>query len=230
MRRSLASRIVTGLFIIAVGVLILGHVAFGWDIGNLAHSWWTLFIIVPGIAGILSSGFRFWNVFLVLIGVWLLSEDQNWLGRNAWPYFLGAALVIFGIYVITGGHGHPHDWSSKGGNFNQDTNDYPEYTSVFTTVRYANKSQNFRGGKASSVFGSMTVDLRDIGITGNTYFEVAGVFGGLEILAPKNVPLKVNITPVFGSFFNDAGYAAPSGGQPFMEIKGAAVFGSIKIL
>jgi len=76
----------------------------------------------------------------------------------------------------------------------------------------------------------MTVDLREIGITGNAYFEVASVFGGLEILVPRGMPLRLDITPVFGGFSNQAVTAAPAGGQPCLEIKGAAVFGNIRIL
>ena len=77
MRRTLVSRIVTGLVIIIFGILILGDVAFGWNLGNLAQSWWTLFIIIPGIIGIITTGVRFWNVLLVLIGFWLLAENQG---------------------------------------------------------------------------------------------------------------------------------------------------------
>jgi hypothetical protein len=239
MRRSYVSRVVTGLCIIAAGILVLGQVANLWDVGDLSKSWWTLFIIIPGITGIASSGFRFWNVFLVFIGVWLLAVDQNWIGDNTRPYFFGAFLVIFGIYVITGGshwhhdhnhdHDHDHNGSYKRGKFNDDNNDYPEYVTVFSSLNYKNKSQSLRGGKATSVFGSMSVDMTEINISGNAYFEVASVFGGLEIIAPKNVPLKVNITPVFGSFYNDAAYVTPADGQPFLEIKGSSVFGSITV-
>ena len=167
--------------------------------------------------------------------------------------FFRGILYSIGISVITGvgGHHHYHEshehhhdhynhhehnhednqsGTSQEKNFSEDNDDNPEYTSIFTNVNFANKSQNFKAGKASSVFGLMVLDLRGINITGNAYFEAASVFGGLEILAPKNVPLRVNITPVFGSFYNNAEYKSPEGEKPYLKLEGAAVFGSIKIL
>ena len=239
MRRSAVSRVVAGLCIIAAGIIVLGQVVGFWYLGNLYKSWWTLFLIIPGIAGIASSGFRFWNVFLVFIGTWLLAEDQNWLGKNTWPYFLGAFLVIFGIYVMAGGgrwhhgcdHSHEHDrHHHDGGPFSDDSSDFADYVSVFSSQSYRNRSQNFRGGKASSIFGGMTIDLREVKIGSTAFFEVNSVFGGLEVLVPKDVPLRVNVAPVFGTFYNDAEYVSPAAGQPCIEIKGASVFGSIRIV
>lgn len=231
MRRPIASRITFGLCIIAVGVLVLGRVAFGWVLDDFARGWWTLFIIIPAVVGIVSEGLRFWNVFLLLLGLWLFTLTQHWWRIDTWPYFGGAALILLGVYVIVGGTGrHTHVGASSGRNFTQDSTDYPEYTSIFSNIKYANICKQFRGGKATSVFGNLTVDLREIDLTQTSVIEVTSVFGGLELLAPKNVPVKVNVVPVFGGFFNEANYSTPSPGQPFLEIRGASVFGGIRIL
>lgn len=233
MRKTIASRIVSGLFIIAFGVVILLQVLGIVYFPDLTDKWWVLFIIVPGVAGIASSGFHFWNVFLVFLGAWLLVEDQSWfktmVGEKGWPIFLGVSIIVFGVWVVLGGHHHIPRFEHSNENHNEDSNNFPEYTSVFSEVRYVNRSKSFRGGKASSVFGSITVDLRDINITSNAVFEVAGVFGGIELIVPRSVPIKVNVVPVFGAISNTAS-VMPMNGQPYLEIKGAAVFGTVKII
>jgi predicted membrane protein len=233
MRKTIASRIVSGLFIIAFGMVILLQVLGIVYFPDLTDKWWVLFIIVPGVAGIASSGFHFWNVFLVFLGAWLLVEDQSWfktmVGEKGWPIFLGVSIIVFGVWVVLGGHHHVHNFEHTKPNTNEDSDNFPEYTSVFSSVSYVNKSKSFRGGKASSVFGSITVDLREISLTSNATFEVSGVFGSIELILPRTIPIKVDVIPVFGAISNIAPLM-PMNGQSYLEIKGAAVFGTVKII
>ncbi|HEX3027254.1 MAG TPA: hypothetical protein VHR42_08550 [Clostridia bacterium] len=250
MKRPFLSRALYGLVLIVIGVGILGHMANFWDLGYLARGWWALLLIVPGLAGIISSGLQFWNCFLVIFGGWLYIRAHGWLGNNSFPWLLGIALIAFGIWTITGGGRNGkfeedyrsntqngtngkdgrHSWRySSSEHVNQDSDDFPEYSSVFSGYRVANKCKAFRGGKASSVFGRLTLDLREIEITGRAVLEVASVFGNLEILLPPGVPVKSNVVPVFGIYRNNS--AEPHSGpeNSGLEIKGSAVFGTIDI-
>lgn len=221
----------TGLLILALGVLTLGSAVFGWPIGYLAKSWWTLFFIVPGITGLITSGPHLWNVFLTLFGFWLLADDQHWLRYNSWPIIAGVFLVFLGIWLIAGsGRWHALNWGGSN-SFSDDSDDAPEYVSILTRANYKNHSKAFRGGKISGIFGTVRVDLSDIVLTSYAELELSAVFGTVEIVLPKNVPIRAaSVTPVFGSFFNDAVYSPPSAGQPYLDIKGAAVFGSVRLL
>lgn len=232
MRNSGIRRILYGLLFVAIGIVIFGNLMHFWDFSAYAKSWWTLFIIVPGIAGIISSGFEFWNVFLVVLGCWLFAEEQGFLKGYSWYWLLAGLLILFGLSIIFGFDRHrkfsPHNYDGFK-KFSEDFNDCPEYTGVFSNLDVSNKSQNFKGGKATSVFGRVTVDLRDIKIQGNAYFEASSVFGTLQIYVPKDIPVKLNIVPVFGGYHNMASFAPPDPSAPYIEIKGASVFGSIEV-
>lgn len=228
-------RILYGVVFIAVGVVILGHMAHLWNLGYLARGWWTLFLIVPGIAGILASGFEFWNCFLVILGLWFYFEAQGWLGDNSFLWLLGASLIAFGIWTLTGGSKKAARCAGCGpgaggtSNFSRDDNDYPEYACVFAQMKVLNSSKSFRGGKASGVFGKLTLDLRGAQITGHAVLDVAGVFGSVEIYLPEGVSVRTSVVPVFGSYRNNS-VSGPAGQEnALLEIKGASVFGSVTI-
>lgn len=257
MNRSVVSRVLFGLCVTAAGVLLIGHVALNWDYSWLTRGWWALFLIVPAIAGMISDRPRFWNVALLLIGVWLYLDAQGWLGQKAWTYLVGGLLVAVGICIAAGG-GHRHDgwhgpnggqgYTSGSGNGNGgpsgpdghsggtgehydfDNSDRPSYAGVFSSPKYSNSCKDIRGGSAASVFSSTTVDMREIGITHTANFEVSAVFGTLTLLLPEGLPVRTEITPVFGALYNDSRVVAPADGRPFLRLQGAAVFGTIKMI
>ncbi|MDR3645364.1 MAG: hypothetical protein P4M02_09860, partial [Clostridia bacterium] len=78
-----------------------------WNASFILNGWWTLFLIVPAIAGIITTGPRFGNIFLLVLGVWLFLDSQGWLGKEGWPLLLGFILIAAGISVMTGS-GHTH--------------------------------------------------------------------------------------------------------------------------
>lgn len=208
---------------------MLGSVAGLWRLGNLAASWWTLFLIVPALAGMVSSGIRFWNVFLLFLGCWLLAVNQGWLGHNGWAYFIGGLLVLFGLWVLLGGHHHVHVSHAAPPVTGTDTDDYPDYSAIFSTIAFTNRSKRFRGGKATSVFGALTLDLRDIDLAADAVLESNAVFGKLEILAPPHLPVRVSVTPVCGDLDNHVPLQTSAQGEHFLEIRGTSVFGRISI-
>lgn len=234
MKRYAFRRIFLGLLFIVLGLLVFGQILDFVQLGPLARSWWTLFIIVPGILGIIESGFQFWNIALVAVGAWLLAIDQHWIGPDAWLWLLGALLILLGFKTLFNLPSHSigkigTEYYSNA-NFNQDNNSFPEYSAVFSSIRISNTSKSLKGGKASSVFGKITMDLREIELEGQTVFEVASVFGSMEILVPKNIPVQFEITPVFGTYHNAAAFTSPDGHSPCIIFRGASVFGTIEIL
>lgn len=235
MFKSIVRRIMFGILFIGLGVAIIGQVAELWDLRDYSNGWWALFIIVPGIAGIISSGFQFWNVALVIIGVWLYGNENNMFGMKdiSWTWLFGVMLIFVGIKIVIGTSHKAYKKIPIGdinnGKFNESTEDYPEYNCVFSNLNISNKSQSLKGGTASSVFGKMVIDLREVNIQSNISFEVNSVFGGLDVLTPKALPVRLNMTPVFGSYHNFASNLNIDKNVPYIELKGAAVFGNINV-
>lgn len=232
MKHSIVSRILYGLLFVALGIGVLLQVSGKFNFLPYVNGWWALIIIVPGVISMVETGIHFWNVFIVLLGCWLYADANHLLSPNSYLWFLGGLLIFFGIWVIAGGSRHRgREYVFSGKSFNEDRDEFPEYTCVFTNMNVVNRSQTFRGGKASAVFGKLVLDLREVSLTGHAPLEIAGVFGSVDVLLPPDVPLKVSLVPVFGSFLNrTVNHPAPSPNAPFLEIKGASVFGSVTII
>lgn len=107
MERRKIANIVTGVLLVIAGILALGQAVNAWDLRLLMDGWWTVFMIVPAVAGIIINGPRVGNIVLLVLGVWLFADCQGWLGDLGWSLIPGALLVAFGIKFITRQDG-PH--------------------------------------------------------------------------------------------------------------------------
>lgn len=226
MNRSRLPGAVFGLFVVAFGVLLLGKSALGWDLSFLAGTWWTLVIIAVAILGISRSGCHFWNVLILIIGVWLFLSRLGILTYNLFPISVALLVVLLGVWIITRSFSH-NPCHVSASSSSSDNDDFPEYENIFSDSSVKNDSKMFKGGRINSTFGRMRVDLSDIHIQSNAVIDVSSVFATLEIIIPRNTSYKTNVTPVFGSFINNAPVRQLVENEPYIEIKGAAVFGSI---
>lgn len=227
MGRSFVTRMVIGLFALAVGVAILGSLAGFWDFGALARGWWALLVIVPGLAAVTAVGFRFWNVTVLLFGLWLLAGSQEWLGPHRWLYLAGGLLVLAGVRILLGAlrRHRPGAGALPEG----DGSEYPRWHAVCAARVHRSRSANFRGGRFRGVCGSLTVDLRDAAPAGHAVVNVAAVLGGVTLLLPRDTLVRVAVTPVFGTVTN---LLPPpeDDGKPMWEVRGSALFGVVQLI
>lgn len=113
MDRKAVSKIVTGALLIVAGICVFGQLANLWNLSFLLDGWWTLFLIVPAVAGIIVSGPRPGNVMLLLLGVWLFLDCQGWLGDLDWSFLIGIILILLGVRALTGWGGRPGRGSDR---------------------------------------------------------------------------------------------------------------------
>ena len=77
-----------------------------------------------------------------------------------------------------------------------------EYCATFGEVKADFNNQEFKGASLTAVFGSTDLDLRKAIINEDKLIKTCAVFGGIEIMAPENVNIKVKSTPIFGATSN----------------------------
>lgn len=109
MNRKIVASVITGALLIVAGICAFGQAAGYWNLATLLSGWWTLFLIVPAVAGMIVSGPRPGNVCLLLLGLWLFAECHDWLGGMSRTMLLGIFLVVIGISVLTGWGRKPGD-------------------------------------------------------------------------------------------------------------------------
>ena len=95
------SSIIWGSVLVVVGVL-LALSAFGVvDFNLFFDGWWTLFIIVPCLAGIVTEENKGGYVIGLIIGVLLLLSAQDVLSfEMLWQIFVPAVVIAIGLFMI----------------------------------------------------------------------------------------------------------------------------------
>jgi Predicted membrane protein (DUF2154). len=233
MRKNVTS-ILFGVVLITAAVVLFGNSVGLWNVRSF-DGWWTLFLIVPGLAGLISYGFNIASTCLVLLGAWLLARVQGWL-----PYPVADNLIWVVILLLIGlklifGRGRRHDRMPPndsvvfdGVRGAYDTRDTVNYSAVLGSMEVSNNSVNLRGGTVSAVFGGATLDLRGAVPMDGAVIEANAVFGGVKLYLPQNCRLQVNGVPFLGGCECTA-QRPNDPALPLLTIRYTAVFGGVEI-
>ena len=192
------SNVMWGLVLIILGVTFGLNATGITDINIFFKGWWTLFLIVPGFIGLFKNNDRTGNIILIIVGVILLLCTRDILDFDIiWKLIFPVILVIIGISII-----FKDLFSTK---INKEINKLNEkikkdsdYCSTFGSQNIKYDDEEFKGATLNSVFGGIKLDLRDSIIKGDVVINSTCVFGGITILVPKDIKIKIKSTPIFG--------------------------------
>ena len=216
--------ILWGVVLILVGVVLSLNVLgiTNWDL--LFDGWWTLFIIVPCVIGLFTENDKTGNLIGILIGVLLLAGCQDWISFTLMLKLLvPVGIILVGIRMIV----RPlFDKKAKDGfkKVQAEVGQFREYGAVFSGHDLNYAGMTFEGVKLNAVFGGMKCDLREAVIQKDAAIEVCALFGGIDILLPENVNVRVATTSVFGGVGNKHKNAGGEG-TPTIYVTGLCMFG-----
>lgn len=186
--------ILWGLAIVAFGVLWILNTA-----GVLANlffdGWWTLFLIVPAIIGIITEKNKTFSVILLIIGAALLAGQYIEFSKIK-SFIFPVILVVIGLSIAFGGFVSKNN-ARQSDQLTPDGKAYAEYSAAFSRQDLAFSSE-FNGGKFSVFCGGMKIDLTHAAITRNVTLDTSAVFGGIDIYVPRYVRVVTNTNSVFG--------------------------------
>ena len=214
-----------GLLFIIVG-LIFGLNALGiTDIDVFFDGWWTLFIIIPSIIEIVKEPTSTGNYIWLGIGVVLLLAAQGILDMSKiWKLIFPAILVAIGIGMIfkdvVGSK-----VSEKIKELNKDEKE--EYYATFSGQKLNFSGEEFKGASLNAIFGGIDIDLRNVNITHDQVINATSVFGGIDILVPNNVNVKVKSNSLFGGVDNKV--KTYNENLPTIYVKGFCLFGGVEV-
>lgn len=219
------SNVIWGLIFILVGVGFAGN-AFGlWDFNLFFRGWWTLFIIVPCAMSLIKNGYNTGAVVGLGIGVmFFLSATSLFDTRVVGKLILPVIFVLIGVNLIFKNVFHRER--------NRIGVDYQggdaEYSAVFSGGQYKFAGERFMGTTINAVFGGIDLDLRDAIIEEDVVINATAIFGGIDILVPSNVKVKVSNVPIFGGVDNKASYSSDPM-APTIYLNSTCMFGGIDI-
>ena len=191
------SKNIWGILLIILGFILGLNALEITNIDIFFEGWWTLLIIVPSLSGLLEKEEdKKGNIIGLIIGVSLLLACQGILRLD-----LILKLIIPFIFITIGISflfGEKTKEKMKGLN----KENLENITSTFSEQKINKENEIFKGGNLDAIFGGITLDLRKAELEKETFIKASCIFGGIDILLPEDVNVKVKATPIFGGVTN----------------------------
>ena len=227
----------TVLIIIGAALILKNTGVFPVFIKNIIFSWQMLLVVIGLIVTLGSSGEKTGGAIIMAVGAFFLIPkifggifDINLF----WPaiFIIVGLIIIFSRRInlkgaiVLGGRTDGYSEAKIGDNF-------IDIVNIFSGSEKKIVSENFSGGKITSVFGGSEIDLSQAKLApGVSVLEVTCVFGGTEITVPSDWNIKVEVTPVFGGFDEQKKYPTNKAVDmsKLLIIKGIVIFGGGEII
>lgn len=220
------NRILWGIALLAVSIVLILNVFQITNIEIFFDGWWTLFIIVPSLIGLFTGHDKTADIIGLLIGVFLLLACQNILDFDMlWKLIVPVIIAVIGVKMILGGIG-----GNKGFVKSIETNGNNLKTAfaAFSGQDINFDNEVFRGAELTAVFGGIKCDLRNAVFESDTVINTCSIFGGMDILLPENVNIKVNSNSLFGGIDNKK-HQNSNDNRYTVYLNGTCIFGGVDV-
>lgn len=168
----------------------------------------------------------FWGAFLLLLGIALIIKVVFNVDFPVFKVLVGIFLVLLGIKVLFGKFLIPaHHFDQEETVFNERVYDNPEPGKEYTVL-----------------FGKGVYDFTNVDLSkGNYRVKVSTVFGGAQIIIPRDKPVRIKAdavfagadmpdgnTAVFGTTVYESDSWSPD--SAYIDIKVDVVFGGVQVI
>ena len=225
------SNIIWGVILVAVGIIFAYNAMFEPDINIFFDGWWTLFIIVPCFVGLVQGKDVKGNLIGIAIGVALLLAARDIIDFSLiWKLIVPAALIVIGVSII-----FKDSFRSKINNEikriterNKETNtENVSHCATFSGLDLNFDGERFTGTDLTAVFGGIDCDLTNAIIDEDVVIKADAIFGGVDIIVPGNVNVKIRSTSIFGG--TSKGRKSEVENAPTIYVNATCIFGGVDI-
>ena len=205
------SSIIWGIILVAAGVIFALNAFDITDIDIFFKGWWTLFIIIPCTINLFTERDIAGNLFGIALGVFLFLCARDILDYSMiWKLLLPSFVVIIGLKMLIKGIFGRKDWDDDDddddddGDETLDREGKPPHTAnaIFSSHRINYDGMVFHSAELNVIFGGAQLDLRKAIIEGDCKVRANSIFGGVTILVPDNVNVRVSSSNIFGGCSN----------------------------
>ena len=194
-----------GIVLVVIGVILTLNALDITNINIFFNGWWTLLIIIPSAIELIARENKFWSAVWLIIGILLLLACRDILDFDLiWKLTIPVLLILIGINLIFKDK-IDRKMEKKRKELKEKGQQMEEYCATFGEIKEDFNNQEFNGANVTAVFGSVDLDLRKAVINEDKFVKTSAIFGGIEILVPENVNIKVKSVPIFGATSNKTG-------------------------
>ena len=234
MKTIIEKRVILGIILLFTGVALLLRFfdIIPFNIPPYVFSWKSLLILL-GIVFLVTERNKTTGLILLAVGtVFLLADIMN---KNLWDvlqFMIPLFLIIAGIAILwrKPGFTNKRFATSPNGDLNDVIND----VSIFGGGDKMVKSQNFRGGQVTAIFGGSDIDLRGCNLgAGINGIDILCLFGGITIKVPENWAVKADVNTIFGGYSDERIKKSVenelTNPEKLLYLKGWVLFGGIEV-
>lgn len=221
-------RLFFGLILFVVGLVILGSNfnIIPWNVRRVLINW-RMIIIVVGILMLASNHNKGFGVLLILLGGFLYTPFLFHFPFQFREVFWPMVLIGVGVLLIMrrGTFGE-HKYMNLSDNYIDDT-------SIFGGGDVQVKTDRFKGGRITSIFGGSNINLQHAKLApGTNVIDIFAMFGGSKFIIPSDWKVKIDVMSIFGGF-SDKRYVTPPDhhvdNDKLLVIKGVMLLGGGEI-
>lgn len=246
--RGADSRLIVGLIFLLLGVYFLlnNFDLIPFELPDYITSW-QVFLILIGLLLLASRERQGGGTILIVVGlVFLLPEffdvSVGEVVRQFWPL----ALVAIGVVLLVrrSQEKKTTNYAEVGGDpveriaaqriaAQQDAVEFIDETAILGGNDRLITSEHFRGGKITTIFGSNEVNFVNARLAeGQHELDLFTLFGSTELTVPRDWNVRVDVTPILGSFEDRRRQPVLLPGDPARQltIRGLVLFGSGELM
>ncbi len=223
-------RTILGIILVGLGIIFLLK-----NLGIFPSSLtyylfnWQTFLITLGVIFLFNRRNKNTAIVLIVIGTFFLMPRIFLFPISYRQIFWPLVLIAIGVVFI---FRHLYNKKSDDDYLFDDTDlessDKIDEAAIFSGSKRRIRSKNFAGGKITSIFGGVEVDLSHSDLEyGMHLLDVLTVFGGTKIIVPADWHVRLDMVSIFGGF-SDKRHFKPNGvdiSEKTLVIKGIALFG-----
>jgi predicted membrane protein len=215
-------RILTGSLItlIGIGALLDALDVFSFWAG--VQDIWPLGLIIAGLLVLISNTRQFiWASVLIFGGILLQLRTLDIIDFNIFALFWPVIIIAVGLSVLINRSSSASKKTSQ--------KDSDSVSAVFAGSETINASKDYQGGKATAVFGGVTIDLRDAVIKKQATIDVFALCGGIELKVPRNWTVRSQVFPILGGVESKSQTVTDKNDGPVLVITGTVALGGVEV-
>lgn len=230
MENKLDKRVFIGAILLIIGVLLtLDNInVLNIDLPDYVLSWPSFLVVIGLFLVTVRDKVGFGITVMVVGAIFLTDEISDYYFWDfdlrdifrLWPLIL----VAIGISLIF----KRKELQEAQKKSDYGDMDFVDEMAVFGAAERVIQSQQFKGGKLTSIFGGTDLNLLNAKLDhGKNILDVFVLFGGCDIRVPADMNVKVEVTAIFGAFADERKVAVKNEENNGHElvIKGLVLFG-----
>ena len=227
-QKTFDKRLIVGIIIIVVGAALLASnfTDYGYEIKRYFLRWEMLLIGI-GLIALFTNESKGFGIVMLAVGTAFYVRSFIDIDFNFWQLFWPSMLIVIGLVIM-----FHHKSHKRIHTYGKSSVDILDEVTVFGGSEKMIHSENFQGGKITSIFGGQKLIFTKAKLaTGQNVLELFALFGGFEMVIPEEWDVKVKITPVFGGIVDKRLSNPPSSQKSDKEliIIGTVIFGGGEI-